>query len=257
MRGLLGHDESGSRTSQRGQSDGTSPASSNDAQSPPVNNGRPEKADSQDLPHERQSEQLEYPDLGVVSAAVAAELYDVYNNDLVDHYPMVSFPEDYSVETLRVERPTLFLAVMAAAARKSQPHLSSELNRQVLHSYAARVFMNSEKSLELVQAMIVTAVWYAPPEDSGPGQHKFYEYIHMAATMALDLGLGSSKSQAKSLGPLYKEVPSAVSESTQNISPPARPENHRRFPPTEVDETTETKNEKIRTFLACYAICSG
>jgi hypothetical protein len=41
-----------------------------------------------------------------------------------------------------------------------------------------------------VQALTISSVWYYPPGKYS--QLKFYEYIHMAATMALDIGLGTN-----------------------------------------------------------------
>ena len=56
-----------------------------------------------------------------------------------------------------------------------------------MHAYALKSLVDSEKSLELVQALLISAVWYHPPNKFG--QLKYYEYIHMAATMAMDIGI--------------------------------------------------------------------
>ena len=242
VKGLLGRDDGGSRMSQSGNSDGISPDSSGSIHSSVNANAGPSNVNSQSAPRERQPSPLSHADAEAITAATATILYEVYNHDLVDHFPMVTFPETYSVETLRTEKPTLFLAVMAAAARKSNPQLSTMLNKQVLQSYATRVFMNSEKALELVQAMIITAVWYSPPDGSGSGQFKFYEYIHMAATMALDLGLGTQPSQAENPEPQVPAVESAASSDLRAMTMPLR---------------SDTEYDNRRTFLACYVICCG
>ncbi len=156
---------------------------------------------------------------------------------------MVVFPSNYTIESLRAEKPRLFLAVMAAAPSKSQPEHSIVLNKSVLQSYATRIFMNSKKSLELVQSMIVIAVWYSPPDGFSQGQHKYYEYIHMAATMALDLGLGTKPSQTERLEPRYQEVETPASVDNKEMSPRPEPDS--------------TNLESRRTFLLCYIICCG
>ncbi len=114
-------------------------------------------------------------DRGIVSIDVANQLFQSYNEDLVPHYPAVLFPAELTAEELRKTKPTLFLSVIAAAAGKTDSHLYSILNSEVISAYAHRTVIRGEKSLELVQAMIVTSVWYFPPGKFA--QLKFYEYI--------------------------------------------------------------------------------
>ncbi|TVY33373.1 Transcriptional regulator [Lachnellula subtilissima] len=135
-------------------------------------------------------------DRGMVSLEVAIQLFRTYMSDLYQHYPAVPFPQDKSPEEVRRTQPTLFLAVIAAAAAKTDPHLFSALNSEVLSAYAHRTVIHSEKSLELVKAMIISAVWYYPPGRFS--QLKFYEYIHMAATMAMDIGIGTNPNASRS-----------------------------------------------------------
>jgi hypothetical protein len=122
------------------------------------------------------------PDTDVVERAIltmeeADQLFQSYNNDLTQYYPTVVFPPGVSAADLRRTKPTLFLAVISAAAAKVDPHLYSILNTEVLSAYAHRTVVKSEKSLELIEAMIITTVWYYPPGKYA--QLKFYEYIHM------------------------------------------------------------------------------
>lgn len=243
MKGFLDRNDDANKRSQRGHSEGVSASSSGNVHSPVVTNGDSNDADFQNASRERQISQPDLFDPATICSATAKNLYEIYNNELVDHFPVVVFPGNYSVESLRAEKPTLFLAVMAAAARKSQPELSTILNKFVLQSYATRIFMNSEKSLELVQSMIVIVVWYSPPDGVSQGQHKYYEYTHMAATMALDLGLGTKPSQTERLESRYPEVESHTSVDTNDVSPQP--------------ELNSTNLESRRTFLSCYMISCG
>jgi hypothetical protein len=126
---------------------------------------------------------------------------------------------------LRNTKPTLFLAVIAAASGKVDPHLYSLLSSEVLIAYANRAVLNNEKSLELVQAMLVTCIWYSPPGKFSAS--KFFEYIQMAATMAVDIGLskGSIARRGKS-----EDQPQILDEEAL---------------------------ERRRTILACYLITTG
>jgi hypothetical protein len=139
---------------------------------------------------------------GILTMEEADQLFQSYNNDLTQYYPTVVFPPEVSAADLRRTKPTLFLAVISAAAAKVDPHLYSILNTEVLSAYAHRTVVKSEKSLELIKAMIITTVWSVPesiPYKLGqevlelgkcltirryypPGKYaqlKFYEYIHM------------------------------------------------------------------------------
>lgn len=161
-------------------------------------------------------------DRGILSMELALQLYDTYVKDLAPQYPAVILSPGHAVE-LRSKRPTLFLAVIAAAAGKTDPHLYSILNSEVLSNYARQMVMSCGKSLELVQSLIVTTVWYYPPGKFA--QLKFYEYIHMAATMALDIGIGSN--------PMIERNRRTPDQSPASDAPD----------PAEI--------ERRRTFLAC------
>jgi hypothetical protein len=122
------------------------------------------------------------PDTDVIEREIltmeeADQLFQSYNNDLTQYYPTVVFPPEVSAADLRRTKPTLFLAVISAAAAKVDPHLYSILNTEVISAYAHRTVVKSEKSLELISAMVITTVWYYPPGKFA--QLKFYEYIHM------------------------------------------------------------------------------
>jgi hypothetical protein len=189
---------------------------------------------------------LDVVDRGLLSMATATALYNVYINELVPHYPAVTFPDWYTAEELRRQRPTLFLAVIAAAAGKTDPELYGLLNTEVLQVYATRTVISGEKSLELVQSMLITTVWYYP---SGPfNKLRFYQFIHMAATIALDIGLGSKPSTDQTDCQL-PQIPTTINNGTTK--------NHdvqRRFAEEELDITAI---DRRRTILVCYIVCSG
>jgi hypothetical protein len=168
-------------------------------------------------------------DRGVISLEQATELFHAYNNNLVEYFPIVQFPPEVTIEELRSTKPTLFLAVMAAASAKEGSQLYSILNTEVLSAYAHRTVIQGDKSMELVQALIITSVWYYPPGKFA--QLKFYEYIHMAATMALDIGLGTNPRTFKG-----RRAVDTIGDS-----------------PT-VAELDDEEIEKRRTFLVCYLI---
>ncbi|KAH8881850.1 hypothetical protein GQ53DRAFT_734611 [Thozetella sp. PMI_491] len=127
---------------------------------------------------------------GLISMQEAHELYQRYVSDLVPQRPMVVFSPTMDAPTLRRTRPTLFLAVLAAAATTLPGDLGRKITEMAHKVYADMITMQGEKSLELVQAVLVTTNWpYAPDSYD---QLNFYHFIHVAATMALDIGLADA-----------------------------------------------------------------
>ncbi|RMZ21074.1 hypothetical protein D0859_14916 [Hortaea werneckii] len=195
-------------------------------------------------------------DRGILSMATARQLFETYRKDLFPHYPFIPIPESTVAEEMRETQPTLFLAIVAAAAAKEHSDLSATLDKEVLQQYATKVVVQSEKSLELVQALHISAIWYHPP--SKFGQLKYYEYIHMAATMAMDIGIGTRPAEQRNrfpsagrggAGSLYSSNLHPIEDIADpdlSMAPRSR---------VQSDNTAETTNR--RAFLACYAICAA
>ena len=204
------------------------------------------------------SDSKDVVDRGVISMATARQLFETYRRELFPHYPMVAIPESTSADEMRQTKPTLFLAIIAAASGTDNADISSRLDQEILHSYATRSLVHSEKSLELVQALLVSAVWYHPP--SKFGQLKYYEYIHMAATMAMDIGIGSRPSSHRSR--FGNHFPGQAGErgsrkvGLHHLEDASNPDLS--MTPRSRDNSPDTASlESRRTFLACYIICAG
>jgi len=104
-------------------------------------------------------------DRGILSMEVARRLVEHYQRNLYPQYPQVYIP--CTADELRESRPTLFLAVITAGAESEDPDLANALDHEILQEYANRSVVNSEKSVELVQSLLVSAVWYLPPNKFG------------------------------------------------------------------------------------------
>lgn len=126
---------------------------------------------------------------GHLSLETARHLVEQYKSDMYPYYPIVHIPPDCTADDLRRTKPILFLAILAAAAGKEHHDLAIKLDRLVLEEYANRTVLGSEKSLELVQSLLVSSTWYQPP--TRLNQFKYSEYIHMAEVMAKDIGIAS------------------------------------------------------------------
>ena len=178
-------------------------------------------------------------DRGFVSMTAARRLVEHYKSHMYPHYPIVYIPTSCTADDLRQTKPTLFLAILAGAAGAEHPDLAAELDRLVLEEYANRTVLNSEKSLELVQALLVSSSWYQPP--TRLNQFKYSEFVHMAGMMATDIGIGSWPLIA---GEFQSKGDSYVGEATRQERSAARNEG--------------TANvESRRTFLAVLIKSTG
>jgi hypothetical protein len=100
-----------------------------------------------------------------------------------------------------------------------------------MQTFAEKIIIIGEKSLDLVQALNIAVIWYWPPEHLE--ELKFYQLLHIAAVMAIDIGLGR-KNQGR--GGLRKHFPHSWRD---------HPTKKHRLP-------DPTSMESRRTWLTCY-----
>lgn len=134
-------------------------------------------------------------DRGLITMSEATALFTRYVEDMVPHLPAVVFPEGTTATEVRKTKPILFLAVIAAASSET-PKLQRQLVKEIMQIFADHIIISGKKSLELVQSILVSVIWYYPPEHFE--ELKFYQFVHLAAVMSIDLGLGRRKYNPKS-----------------------------------------------------------
>ncbi|KAJ1327474.1 transcriptional regulatory protein LEU3 [Microdochium nivale] len=133
-------------------------------------------------------------DRGILSMDQADQLFARYTEHMTHHLPIVIFPPDVTAQHVRKSTPHLFLSILAAAASEL-PQIQWVLVKEFAHLIAEKVVFIGEKSLELVQAILIGVVWYFPPEYFE--ELKFYQFVHLAGVMAIDIGLGKHKANAR------------------------------------------------------------
>jgi hypothetical protein len=176
------------------------------------------------------SSEADIVDRGLITMEVAEELLGIYRNELVKIWPKAVIPPDWSARDLRTRKPALFHAIMAAASHSKGAALSDRLNEEVVHLYAKSLFIKGEKSLQYIQALLVTVAYYTPPPL--PAQHQVFQYGNMAASMALELGLAYKPRT-------HEQLPKRAIRSLQRISSP------------------EELLENCRTILMLYIVTAG
>ena len=172
-------------------------------------------------------------DRGQISVNVAEQLFLYYVDKMAPHFPAVIFPAGTSASSIRREKPTLFLAILAAAAGPLFPELQSDLTKEIMDIFANRIIVRGEKSLEIVQAIVISTLWYYPPEHFE--ELKFYQLVHIGAVMAIDIGMGKAS----------RPQPSRTDPATGYLY------GNRTKPPLPDSGSVEAR----RVWLACYFLC--
>lgn len=167
---------------------------------------------------------------GIVHAETASALFKHYTDHMAPHMPIVVFAPGTTPHNVRSRSPVLFLAILSIASGQDYPDLQATLTREIMRILADRVFVHGEKSLELVQALQVITIWYWPESN---GDSKYYQFIHMTAVMAIDLGM-------------HRRQPSLILRKEHILGLP-KPKSYLSDPCT-----TECR----RAWLGCYLLCS-
>ncbi|OAL35358.1 hypothetical protein AYO20_05409 [Fonsecaea nubica] len=167
---------------------------------------------------------------GLIDITTARKCFDRYMAEMCEHLPIVVFPHGTHADEIRKNRPILFLAVLAVASGTVRPDLQPGLILEITRVLADKVIIRGEKSLELVQTIQVTTCFYQPPEKYE--ELNFNQLIHIAAVMALDLGMG--KRSRRGGGSIWRPY----HENKRPLSDP-------------------NSVEVRRCWLGCYYMCSN
>ncbi|KAK3940568.1 hypothetical protein QBC46DRAFT_458876 [Diplogelasinospora grovesii] len=117
----------------------------------------------------------------------ATALLTTFRDTMIAHFPCVVIPEEATVSSLAKDRPFVLLAVLAAASgsRTLQGHsLYNEEFRKIL---GLKFVAGGERSMELLQGLVVYVAWY--PFHLRPKNKQAFQYIRMAVDMVNDLEL--------------------------------------------------------------------
>ncbi|KFX87567.1 hypothetical protein V490_08157 [Pseudogymnoascus sp. VKM F-3557] len=192
----------------------------------------------------------------LIGLELAQEFFDHYVNNMIQHSPIVAFRPGETAETVRSSRPTLFLTILAAAAGQKDHQLYLTLHEELLQVFADRYILNSDKSLELVQCFLLTCIWLYPPNDFRT--LKFYQYVHMAASMSLDIG------QPDMPGPFTKfQWPPVIADDFKSTMGGSYAKAGDTNPsPADPNADKNLRQELLvleskRTHLSCYLICAS
>jgi hypothetical protein len=144
-------------------------------------------------------------DNGIVDETTAYLAFQRFHTEMCVYFPIVVFPAATTAQEIRSQKPILFLSILAAGIGVFQPGMQTLLSDELTFILADRIMYRGERSLELVQALLVLMIFYSRPRHQK--ELNFNQTIHIAATMALDLGMGRrSKKGAFNEKPLFPGV---------------------------------------------------
>lgn len=172
----------------------------------------------------------EYADIidkKILDAPTAAKIFSYYTNNMAGHMPIVVIPPEVTAGMIRKNKPTLFLAILSVASAQDYPDLQGILTREIMNAYADRLIRKHERSLELIQALQLSATWYSKDAN-------FYQLIHLAATMGIELGISTrTKTHKERFLERWKD----------NLR-------------TKTEMSVKEKLESQRAWLGCYFLCA-
>ncbi|KAK8215684.1 hypothetical protein IWZ01DRAFT_409444, partial [Phyllosticta capitalensis] len=149
-----------------------------------------------------------------LSADTVERIVHRYVHKMSPAFPAVPLPLDTTAAKLREEKPLLLLSILSSASYGIDPPVPVETQRHLADLlqtfFAELVWRRQEKSLEIIQALIICVLWYRPPAVFE--SHAFYMLTSIAITMVLELGLGkrAGNAQAKlGLAAFRRSLPNA------------------------------------------------
>ena len=127
-------------------------------------------------------------DRDLLDIGTATRIFDYYTTDMLPHFPLLAFPSTIFAQDVRTARPMLFLAILTVASPSVKPELHENLVIEMTRQLSERIMFLGEKSLEIVQAILVYTSCYSRSKYAK--DLTFNQLIHSAVVMCLDLGMG-------------------------------------------------------------------
>ncbi|KIW33082.1 uncharacterized protein PV07_04577 [Cladophialophora immunda] len=120
------------------------------------------------------------------------KLFSDFRTQMNIHFPFVVIPPHTTAVALREEKPFLFRTCITAAAQ-ADPSLLRQLADELMRYIGERMLMKGEKSLDLLQGLLVFSSWYQYYNHNNP---QVMNLLHLATAMATDLGLNRPRQPA-------------------------------------------------------------
>lgn len=136
----------------------------------------------------------DYTSVGVPMAE-AEVLLDRYQRLMASAMPFVIIPPTVTAQQLYAEKPTLLHSIVVVASWHDITAQQTNVKR-LLRNLSERIMIHCEKSVDILQAILVFVGWYHP--------HMFWSQqctnlLHLGIAMLIDLGFDKSREQCHDL----------------------------------------------------------
>jgi hypothetical protein len=152
-------------------------------------------------------------DRGVVTQELAQALLDRFRANGAQQFPFVAIPADMSLQAIRRETPLLFLAISATMIF-DYPFLQHQLGEEFRQKAFEKVLWGAEKSLELLQGLLLYTSWYC--HFYRADRHQEFLLSQLCITLAHELGF--DKSKKRQIDPLHKCKPVSNTEPSSSVA---------------------------------------
>jgi hypothetical protein len=88
------------------------------------------------------------------------DILKIFRSEVLSNFPFIPIPQSISADELRREKPFTYLAVIAITSIKLSQH--TEISRIIINQVAGRVFMEAERSIDLLSGILTLAAWFVP-----------------------------------------------------------------------------------------------
>jgi hypothetical protein len=90
--------------------------------------------------------------------AEANALLNLFRDQITPHFPFIVLPQSVSAEELYLERPFLYISILAITSRDCVQQ--EGLGKLVMKQLAERMFVYCERSLDLLLGVLTYAGWF-------------------------------------------------------------------------------------------------
>ena len=161
------------------------------------------------------------------------EALTIFRRDFCPEFPFVLLSSDETSESLRRNKPFLSLSILAATSY-AHPQLQRGLAREISKQIASRMIIDNEKSLDLLQGLLVHLAWYHYYFHEG-GSSQILLLLQLCVTLVNRMGLTRDHSTCGTAKyDQLAEAPQEIGTSPEKSSLP-----------------------ELRAFLGTFYLCSG
>lgn len=143
-----------------------------------------------------------------------AELLNTFVSKLHPLYPVTGLA-GATLSHLREHRPYTLNSMIVAACILDEPIAFKDLHNTTVCNLAQVVVVSGEKSIDLVQALLITAAWTDSPDNMA--HLNIFQLTHLAYSMAVELGLVRKSSRRAKEQDRLQMTHAAASGKTERL----------------------------------------